>query len=353
MKKTAAILLFALFAASTLTGCTNTPTMENSDGLRIVSTIFPPYDWTQQILGDTAKEADLTLLLDQGVDLHSYQPTADDLIKISNCDLFIYVGGESDSWVEKALENPVNPNRQVINLVEVLGDAVKSEEIIEGMQDDHDHADHEHDEHDEHNEHNEDHDHADDEHDHHSEDHEHEEETDEHVWLSLRNAKVLCEEIAKKLSVIDPAHKDTYAKNKTAYAEKLSELDVQYAETVNNSIQKTLLFGDRFPFRYLVDDYGLDYYAAFSGCSAETEASFKTVAFLASKVDELNLPSVLTIEGRQHKIAQTIVDNTDKKNQQVLTLNSMQSTTAEDLKNGATYLSIMENNLQVLKDALQ
>lgn len=337
MKKTAAILLSALFAASTLTGCTNTPTMENSDGLRIVSTIFPTYDWTQQILGDTAKEADLTLLLDQGVDLHSYQPTADDLIKISSCDLFIYVGGESDSWVEKALENPVNPNRQVINLVEVLGDAVKSEEIIEGMQDDHDH------------------DHADDEHDHHSEDHdhEHEEETDEHVWLSLRNAKVLCEEIAKKLSVIDSAHKDTYAKNKTAYAEKLSELDVQYAETVNNSTQKTLLFGDRFPFRYLVDDYGLDYYAAFSGCSAETEASFKTVAFLASKVDELNLPSVLTIEGRQHKIAQTIVDNTDKKNQQVLTLNSMQSTTAEDLKNGATYLSIMENNLQVLKDALQ
>lgn len=333
MKKTATLLLSALFTASTLTGCANTPAMDNLDQLHIVSTIFPTYDWTQQILGDTAKEADLTLLLDQGVDLHSYQPTADDLIKISGCDLFIYVGGESDTWVEKALQNPTNEKRIAINLLEVLGDAVKTEETIEGMEHSHHHDDADYDEH--------------------HEDHEHEEESDEHVWLSLRNAKVLCEEIANQLSVVDPTHKDTYAQNITAYAEKLSELDVKYAETVTNGSKNTLLFGDRFPFRYLVDDYGLNYYAAFSGCSAETEASFKTVAFLANKVNELNLPCVLTIEGRQHKIAQTIIDNTDEKNQQVLTLNSMQSTTAEDLKNGATYLSIMENNLQVLKDALQ
>lgn len=350
MKKLLAILTSLALGAGILSGCGgNTPVTEKTDKLHIVTTIFPAYDWTQTLLGENAENADLTLLLDQGVDLHSYQPTADDLIEISACDMFLYVGGESDAWVEKALENPKNPNRVVINLLDVLGDAVKMEETVEGMQETaHDHDNHDADDHDAHDDH--DHDTHDDHDD--NDDHDHEPEADEHVWLSLRNAEVLCAEIANQLSVIDPAHKDAYAKNLSAYAEKLSTLDAQYAETVQDGAQKTLLFGDRFPFRYLVDDYGLTYYAAFSGCSSETEASFETVAFLANKVDELHLSCVVTIEGGQHKIAKTIIGNTNDKNQQVVTLDSMQSTTSQDIKNGVTYLSIMEHNLQVLKDAL-
>ncbi|WP_317399254.1 metal ABC transporter solute-binding protein, Zn/Mn family, partial [Anaerotruncus colihominis] len=183
-------------------------------------------------------------------------------------------------------------------------------------------------------------------------DHEHEAEADEHVWLSLKNAEVLVNAISKSLQEIDPDNKDTYAANSDAYVKKLSALDADYQAAVDGATYKTVLFGDRFPFRYLVDDYGLNYYAAFVGCSAETEASFETVSFLAKKVDELKLPCVLTIEGAQHKIAETIVQNTAEKKQKVLTLDSMQSTTSKDVANGTTYLSVMEKNLSVLKEAL-
>ena len=186
----------------------------------------------------------------------------------------------------------------------------------------------------------------------HLEGHDHEEESDEHVWLSLKNAEVLVGAISNALQELDPDNKDAYAANADAYVQKLSALDAEYQTAVDNATCKTVLFGDRFPFRYLVDDYGLNYYAAFVGCSAETEASFETIAFLAKKVDELKLPCVLTIEGKDHKIAETIVENTSEKNQKVLTMDSMQSTTSQDVKNGTTYLSVMENNLSVLKKAL-
>ena len=182
--------------------------------------------------------------------------------------------------------------------------------------------------------------------------HDHGEEKDEHVWLSLKNAKTLVGAIADALQELDPDNKDTYAANASAYIEKLSALDGAYQSAVDGAARKTVLFGDRFPFRYLVDDYGLHYYAAFAGCSAESEASFETVSFLAKKVDELGLPCVLTIEGAQHRIAETIVQNTAGKNQKVLTMDSMQSTTSKDVANGATYLSVMEKNLSVLKEAL-
>ena len=203
-------------------------------------------------------------------------------------------------------------------------------------------------------EHMEGHDHDEDEdHEHEEgEEHEHEEEKDEHVWLSLKNAEVLVNAISKSLQELDPDNKDTYAANAAAYIEKLSALDGEYQAAVDAATYKTVLFGDRFPFRYLVDDYGLRYYAAFVGCSAETEASFETVSFLAKKVDELKLPCVLTIEGAQHKIAETIVQNTAEKNQKVLTMDSLQSTTSKDVANGTTYLSVMEKNLSVLKEAL-
>ena len=182
---------------------------------------------------------------------------------------------------------------------------------------------------------------------------EEEPEYDEHVWLSLKNAKVLCKAIADNLSEIDPENKDVYIQNEKDYAAKLDALDQEYQTTVDASTQKTLLFGDRFPFRYLVDDYGLDYYAAFVGCSAETEASFETIKFLSEKVDELGLKNVMTIEKSDQKIAKTIIENTKDKNQSILTLDSMQSTTSDDVKNGTTYLSVMEKNLEILKEALQ
>ena len=333
MKKITALLLALFVLVGALAGCGKRNDTNKTDKLSIVTTIFPEYDWVREILGDKADNAEITMLLDNGVDLHSYQPTADDIVKISDCDLFIYVGGESDGWVEDALRNAANRNMKVINLLEVLGDSVKTEEIVEGMQEEHEHEDaHAHDD---------------------AEEHEHEEEADEHVWLSLKNAKMLVRVISKALQELDPDNKDIYAANADAYVKKLSALDADYQAAVDAASNKTILFGDRFPFRYLVDDYGLRYYAAFVGCSAETEAGFETISFLAKRVDERKLPCVLTIEGAQHKIAETIVQNTTTKNQKVLTMDSMQSTTTQDVKNGTTYLSVMEKNLSVLKEALR
>ena len=333
MKKITALLLALFVLVGALAGCGKRNDTNKTDKLSIVTTIFPEYDWVREILGDKADNAEITMLLDNGVDLHSYQPTADDIVKISDCDLFIYVGGESDGWVEDALRNAANRNMKVINLLEVLGDSVKTEEIVEGMQEEHEHEDaHAHDD---------------------AEEHEHEEEADEHVWLSLKNAKMLVRVISKALQELDPDNKDIYAANADTYVKKLSALDADYQAAVDAASNKTILFGDRFPFRYLVDDYGLRYYAAFVGCSAETEAGFETISFLAKRVDEWKLPCVLTIEGAQHKIAETIVRNTTTKNQKVLTMDSMQSTTTQDVKNGTTYLSVMEKNLSVLKEALR
>ena len=328
MKKITALLLALFMLVAALAGCGKQNDTNQTDKLSIVTTIFPEYDWVREILGDKADNAEITMLLDNGVDLHSYQPTADDIVKISDCDLFIYVGGESDEWVEDALRNAANRNMKVINLLEVLGDSVKTEEIVEGMQEE----EHEHED---------------------AEEHEHEEEADEHVWLSLKNAKMLVRVISKALQELDPDNKDIYAANADAYVKKLSALDAEYQAAVDAASNKTILFGDRFPFRYLVDDYGLRYYAAFVGCSAETEAGFETISFLAKRVDEWKLPCVLTIEGAQHKIAETVVRNTTAKNQRVLTMDSMQSTTSKDVKNGTTYLSVMEKNLSVLKEALR
>lgn len=321
MKKILALLLALWIPAAVLFGCAPQDDSAASNKLNIVTTIFPAYDWVREILGDETDRAEITMLLDSGVDLHSYQPTVDDIVKISDCDLFLYVGGESDGWVEDALKNAPNKERKVIRLLDVLGDSAKAEETVAGMQEE------EH-------------------------DHEEEAEYDEHIWLSLKNAQVLVAAISEALQETDPARKDTYAANAAAYVEKLSALDGEYRAAVDSGKHKTLLFGDRFPFRYLADDYGLDYYAAFPGCSAETEASFETVSFLAGKMDALGLPCVLTIEGTQHKIAETIVQNTAQKNQQVLTMDSMQAVTANDAASGVSYLSIMEKNLSVLKKAL-
>lgn len=341
MKKIIAAATALLVAAGMFTGCgaSEKPTAQG-DKLKIVTTIFPEYDWTREILGDQSERAEVTMLLDNGVDLHSYQPTADDLIKIAECDLFIYVGGESDGWVESALASTSNPDRAVINLIDTLGDSVKLEEVVEGMQEtEHDHE--------------EDEEHAHDADEEHTDADEQEAETDEHVWLSLRNAQAVCQKIAEKLGELDPEHEQAYTDNALAYIDKLVALDAKYQAAVDAANKKTLVFGDRFPFRYLTEDYGLNYYAAFVGCSAETEASFETIRFLAEKTDALGLSHVLTIENPNRKIAETVVANTSGKNQQVLSMDSMQSVTSKDVAAGATYLSIMEHNLEVLTQALQ
>lgn len=327
MKKIVSLFLTAVMMIGCLSACSSDTASDtpDNDNIKIVTTIFPEYDWVMNILGENPADAEVTMLFDSGVDLHSYQPTADDIMKISTCDLFIYVGGESDEWVEDILSEAVNKDMKTINLLDVLGDSVKEEEVVEGMEaEEEDEGDEE-------------------------EEHEEEPEYDEHVWLSLRNASVLCDRIAEAIESIDPEHKTVYSDNVSAYKDKLSALDSEYETTVSEAGIKTLLFGDRFPFRYLVDDYGLDYYAAFVGCSAETEASFETIVFLADKVDELGLPAIMTIEGKDHRIAETIIQNTQTKDQTILTMDSMQGTTQD----GATYLSVMEENLSVLKEALK
>lgn len=326
MKKTIAVILCFTVILSILSGCAKTETpIQAEKKLSIVTTIFPEYDWVMQLLGDRVKDVEVTLLLDSGVDLHSFQPSAKDMVTISNCDLFVYVGGESDKWVEAALAGAANKNRIVINLMEVLRDSVKEEEIVEGMDA------HEEEEHNE---------------------HEDEPEYDEHVWLSLHNAKIVCQELRDALISLDEDHKDVYTANADGYLSKLEALDKRYQETVASADVKTLLFGDRFPFRYLTDDYDLSYYAAFPGCSAETEASFETIVFLANKLKEENLPYVMTLEGSDGKIAKTIIDTAELPQVTTLSMDSMQSCTMKDVTAGLTYLSIMEKNLEVLQAAL-
>lgn len=310
-------------------------TKEDSDGkLKIVATIFPEYDWTKAVLGDRLEDVELTMLLDNGTDMHSFQPAVKDIMRVSSCDLLIYVGGESDQWLEDALESAQNEKMKTINLMEVLEDRLKEEELVEGMQG-HRHS------------HEEDHNHED------EHDHEHEEEFDEHVWTSLRNASVVCDAIAETLGEMDSANKELYQENADAYKEQLNALDEEFQKTVDSADQKTLVFADRFPFRYFVDDYGLDYYAAFSGCSAESEASFKTITFLAEKIDSLDTETVLTIEKSDDRIAKTVIENTQTKNQQVREFNSMQAITSEEIAEGTNYLTLMKENLDVLKEALQ
>ncbi len=314
MKK---ILVSVLLILVLLFSCT----AQAKDGLHIVATIFPEYDWVLQVLGEDSA-ADVTLLLDNGVDLHSFQPTADDIIAISDCDVFIYVGGESDAWVDEVLAAARNEDMKVIDLLEVLGDSAMEEELKEGME-----AEEEEEE---------------------GEGEEEEIEYDEHVWLSLRNAKTLVSAVCDTLCEIDSGSAEVYRANTDSYLEKLTALDTAYAEAVDTAETKTLLFCDRFPFRYLTEDYGLDYYAAFSGCSAESEASFETMAFLTEKRKELALKHVIILEGSNGKLADTVSGGQCD----TLTLDSMQGTTMKDVENGCTYLSVMEKNLETLKQAL-
>lgn len=337
MKKIGFItIVFALFMMFVACGADSEKKAPANKKISIVATIYPQYDWLKNVLGERADSVDLKLLIKNGTDLHSYKPSAQDIATIAKADLVVYVGGESDEWIEKALAATPKDGRIALNLMKALGDHVKKEEIVEGMQAE----DHEHHEHAEKHE---------DEHHHHEE-----VENDEHIWLSLKNAWILVNALAQSLSKVDSANSSIYTANAVLYNAKLWALDSEFTTAISDASQKTILFGDRFPFRYLVDDYGIKYYAAFAGCSAESEASFETVTFLANKMDSLALPAILTIDGSDGKIVRAILDaSKNSKNAQVLTLNSMQSVTDEQIKAGVDYLSIMRDNLEVLKKALK
>ncbi len=336
MKKIIAIILSVFVSAFSL-GALASCEKKESGKIKIVTSIFPEYDWVMNVLGDKKDAFDVKLLTDKGVDLHSYQPTVQDKAAVSTADMFVYVGGESDEWVKDALKNAAGKNMKVINLLDALGNDAKKEEIVEGMQHDHEHAGEEH---------HHDHEHAGEEHH-----HEHEE-YDEHVWLSLKNAKRYVTLIAEKIGELDEKNKEFYAANAKAYGDKLTALDEKFAAAVKSSPRNTLLFGDRFPFRYMTDDYGLKYFAAFTGCSAAAEVTPETIAFLVGKVNELSLKVILKIENSDGKIADTLKQNSSAKDQEILTMDSLQSTTMKEYVGGRTYLSAMEKNLEVLKKAL-
>jgi len=331
IRKTTAIILALLLLFCCLSGCGSQgegsapESTDNAAGsLKIVTTIFPVYDWVMNVLGDNPAGAEVIMLLDNGVDLHSFQPTVEDMMDISSCDLFIYVGGESDKWIGDVLKGADNEDMTTLDLLDILGDSAMVEELKEGMQGEEEDGDEEEGP-----------------------------EYDEHIWLSLKNASALTGSIDEALGKIDPDNAELYKANAAAYIEKINSLDAEYEAAVSASSVKTLLFGDRFPFACMTSDYGLDYFAAFLGCSAESEASFETVTFLANKADELGLHSIMTIEGSDGKLADTIIKATKTKDQQILTLDSMQAVTAADVTGGADYLEIMKNNLFVLTEALK
>lgn len=305
-----------------LTSCSASELPKGNDGrLSVVCTTFSCYDWTREIVGGS-DDVRLTYLLDSGSDMHSFQPSAADLVTISGCDVFICVGGESEVWAEDAIKEAENKDMKVIRLLDALGSDAKEEELKEGMVgEDKDDGD--------------------------------EVEYDEHVWLSLKNAELLCGEIAEVLGEADPDNAADYKANCGAYTDKLSDLDGRFAASAEKVTQKTLIFGDRFPFRYLFDDYGLDYYAAFSGCAAETEASFETVAFLAQKADEIGADTIFIIDNSDGRIARAIIDNTESKALITAELDSIQSVSKEDIKSGKTYLSMMEENFEILEEAIK
>lgn len=297
-------------------GTTKTAQTE-SKKLSVVCSIFPQYDFCKEIAGN---KIDLTLLLKSKVDMHNYKPSAEDILKIKNSDLFIDIGGESDEWADDVLETAKSESLCVLSLIDVVD--AKNEEALEGMEEE----EHEH-----------------------EEGEEHEEEKDEHVWTSLKNAELIVKAITEKLCALDEKNAEEYRKNSASYLSKLSALEKEYSETVKTAKRKTLLFGDRFPFRYLADDYSLECFAAFSGCSAETQASFETIKFLAEKVKERNLPFVLKIEGSDGSVAETVASQSGAK---IRTLNSCQSVSEDDIEKGTSYLSIMTDNLSVLREVL-
>ena len=316
MKKLLSLLLVVILPFSLLTGCKGS---KDSGKLKIVTTVFSCYDWTREILGDEIDNVELTYLLNNGIDLHSYQPTSGDLVSIAKSDLFVYIGGESEKWVNDVLKS--NKNINSLKIMDVLKDSILEEEVVEGMQV----AD---------------------------EEDEEEPEYDEHIWTSLRNASIACDEICNQLCKVDSKNAKKYKKNNKTYKQKLINLFSQYTDVVENADTKTIIVADRFPFRYLTEDFDIKYYAAFVGCSSESNASYETTNFLSKKLIRENLSCVIVLDGSDKKIAKQVITGSKLDNIKILEMNSMQTATVKGKKTDQTYLSIAESNLEVLKEAL-
>ncbi len=303
-----------------VTGCENSvaniSTSSSSDKKTVIATTYSVYDWAKFIAEGT-DNLEIKYLVDSNVDLHSYQPSAEDIVAYKSADLVLCIGGESEEW----LEDIGLDDSKVCSLMDVVDK--REEEIIEGMQIEEEGG----------------------------EDEEEGPEYDEHIWLSLKNAEKCVKEISDRFSALDISNGLMYQNNCNEYVSELILLDKQYEDVVKASACHTLLFGDRFPFRYMVDDYGLDYYAAFIGCSAESEANFETIAFLAKKIDELGLNAVCVISS-DHDIANSIISTTESKNQEIVEFDSMQSISNKEA-DSKSYIDIMKNNLNSLKEALE
>ena len=333
MKRTIPVLLsaaFFLLLILSLNGC-GSPVSAGNGALSVVTTVFPPYDFAREIGGE---HITVTQLLRPGAESHTFDPTPADILLVQNCDLFLYVGGESDAWVDTLLAAAENENRTVLRLIDMTD--CMEEETVEGMTV-HEHE-HEHGHEDAHG---------------HGDEHAHEDsdevEYDEHVWTSPKNAVDLCECICAALCTLDEEYSADYRNACAAYTEKLAALDTRFTEIAENAPLHTLVFGDRFPFRYLCEDYGLSYRAAFPGCAAESEPSAATVAYLIKKIRAEGLPAVLSIELSNRKIAEAISGETGAP---ILTLHSCHNRTADEVERNETYLSLMEQNACVLEQAL-
>lgn len=299
-------------------GCSQT-SGSSSKGLKVVCATAPLYDWTRKITEGTDIK-DLSLIIGNGTDLHSFQPSAADIIAIKNADVFVYVGGESDGWIRDALKETANKNQQVVCLMDVLKDSVVEEEVVEGMQ-------------------------GEDEEE--GEGEEEGPEYDEHVWMSLKLTRKSCKAIEEALEKVSSKDTAKFKANLESYDAKLADLDKQYEEMVKGARLNTMIVPDRYPFRYLAEDYKLKYSAAFVGCSAETEASFETVKFLAGKVKELDPKAVIIIDNSDGKLAKTVLETAGKSDVKVEVLDSMQSCGAD-----LDYIRTMTENLEKLKTAL-
>ena len=318
-------LLLALLAGCTTPGSslvTTRPYVGEKD-FSVVVTIFPIYDWMMNILGEEAENFEIVLLMQNGSDLHNFTPGLADMQKIHAADLFVCVGGESDAWVPEAMKSKTNEDMISLSLMEHMGDALWEEEYVEGMV-----------------------------HEEEADEDEEETEYDEHIWLSLRNAGLACTAISEALCRLDPAHEAVYQKNTETYLASLKALDQRYTEAVAAAPLHTLVFADRFPFRYLVEDYGLDYYAAYAGCSSDIGTSITTVPFLTGKVDELGVKYILRLENNASDLPEKVAAGAASDGIGILSLNSMQFVSRADIDGGASYLGIMEANLEVLTKAL-
>lgn len=320
-KKLIAVIVLCSMLFS-LTGCTNGAESKQEDGrLKVVATVFAEYDFLRNIAGD---KINLEMLMLPGADLHAFDPTPKDMLKVQNADLFVAIGGESDAWADTIIESVDNPDLQTIRLMDCV-DNVVEEELVEGMETEEEHEDDE---------------------DVHEEE---EKEFDEHVWTSPKNAIQIVERLSDKLCEMDAENTEVYQTNAEAYVKKLEELDASFTEVIENGKRREIIVADRFPFRYFADAYDLKYYAAFPGCSTQTGASAETIAFLIQKVKEDEIPVVFHMELSSELMCNTICDETGAKKAQ---LNAVHNISKQDFDEGIGYLELMEENIEVLKEAL-